>query len=524
MNVAWSQVGMEIAKLGADWLWRVDSRGHIMEWTPCGMIDRTGREILPVPADYGHWDKYFFPNTQRRGHWVNMIRHIKSRTPFRNLRIDCKLPHLSVYGTLSLTGVPTFDGTGELTGYCGTAINMTGTSMTERKLSRISRHMGDLEVAVNASATVLMVINPCVIGFPITYITNSFTRMTGYDREDVMGQDISLLCGPATDPVAQMKMRDLMALRRTGVVELQLYRRNGDSFWAELSVMPSRDENSAMCSMVCSLRDISEERAYRQALIQRDRLERLGQMAGGLAHEINNLLQPAALYAEILNEEAAAGSIMEEGMQAIQGSIEQIRFIVQNTLRFSRQQPDQQQNDPLPLVPLLRDRIHYLRGLIPSSVSIVVSGLEDDQSLAFVNSTALTQVLSNLINNAVHAMKGQGALEIDLCHVQLDGLQRSENLPPGRYIEIKVRDNGHGMTVDVASRIFDPFFTTKAMGEGTGLGLPVVYGLVHDWAGSIAVESVVGQGTTFTFLIPLYEGQSVANLNKGVENEARITG
>jgi len=518
----WKKIALDLVELNADWIWRVDDQGNIIEWRACRVAATSAN--AKIPYDYGHWSKYFFPDNEKRESWLAMVRAIQMRQSFRNLGVSCTLPHLGVRGTLRLTGVPLFDQDGRLLGYYGTATNTSGASMTERKLSRLTRHFSDLETAVNASATVLMVINPCMIGAPITYVTNSFTALTGYTREDILGQDVLFLSGAETDSEVQGRVRDLMCLRRAGAVTLQLYKQNGESFWAEISIMPNQDNNSAKCSMICVLRDVTHERLMRQATLQRDRLEHLGQMAGGLAHEVNNLLQPAALYSEMLSDPALPPDMQQESVEAIQQAIAQIRFIVQNTLKFSRSEPEVVQREQHDFAALVRERVQYLKGLIPSSVKLDVVGLEEDHHQSRITATELTQVLNNLISNAVQAMQGHGMLRVGMLCIQLDGVRRQKPLPTGRYFELTVSDTGCGIPAESLGKIFDPFFTTKEAGEGTGLGLSVVYGIVHEWGGIIEVESVVGKGSTFTILIPCCSGQAEVSNQGGYENEARLTG
>jgi CheY-like chemotaxis protein len=179
--------------------------------------------------------------------------------------------------------------------------------------------------------------------------------------------------------------------------------------------------------------------------------------------------------------------------------------LVQQILTFSRQQP--QQRLPLLLQPLLKEALSLLRASLPATVTIQQQ-MATDAGPVLADPSQMLQVIMNLCTNAMHAMRDTGGtLEIRIESVAVDAAHaaRHPQLHPGRYVRLLVRDTGHGMSPEVMARIFEPFFTTKTPGEGSGLGLAMVHGIVINHDGAIMVDSTPGQGTTFTVYLPRAE-------------------
>ena len=256
------------------------------------------------------------------------------------------------------------------------------------------------------------------------------------------------------------------------------------------------------------LRDISEryaaemERASLEAqLAQAQKMESLGTLAGGIAHDFNNILGAIMGNVALAGEEPDLPDAVRLSLGEIAKAGRRATSLVEQILAFSRKQ-SQEQSSQL-LHPLLEEAVSLLRATAPAAVNFKVA-LTAGPMYAQVNATQMSQVMMNLLTNAWHALeKGKGNIDLELDEVQLDKVASKNDLAPGRYARIRVRDDGHGMDEAIQLRIFEPFFTTKKAGSGTGLGLAVVHGIIKTHRGSITCRSAPGKGSEFEILLPI---------------------
>ena len=260
------------------------------------------------------------------------------------------------------------------------------------------------------------------------------------------------------------------------------------------------------------IRDLSGRHALERRLRQAEKMEALGTLAGGIAHDFNNLLGAIMGYTELalMDLPAPAGTQAAVSLTESLTAARRARDVVQQILTFSRHDDVRRVNTDLGRV--VQEGARLLRASIPSTIEIRVR--TSPGCVVLGNSTQLQQVLLNLGANAEHAMRatGGGALDIQLTRERLDEerAQRFEGFNEGDLVAtLVVRDSGEGMPDRVRARAFDPFFTTKPVGEGTGMGLSVVHGIITSHGGAIAVESEPGRGTTFTLVFPCVEAESV---------------
>lgn len=272
---------------------------------------------------------------------------------------------------------------------------------------------------------------------------------------------------------------------------------------------PVRDQAGLVTHVVGIARDITErvkrEAETREREIaerQREKLRSLGELAGGIAHEINNLLHPIISLGEVVRERCAPliGPENDEDLAIMIESARRARDIVRKILLFARRETSMQTS--LDLAGEVHRAADFVRSLLPPAV-VLREEPTSVTGMATINSVEMTQVLTNLVINAGHAMHGRGTVTLSLAAARLAADEASAlKLPPGAYFKLAVADTGSGMDDETRQRIFDPFFTTKPVGEGNGLGLSVVHGIVRGWNGTIAVESALGRGTVFTIYIP----------------------
>jgi PAS domain S-box-containing protein len=320
---------------------------------------------------------------------------------------------------------------------------------------------------------------------------------------------------------------------RTGkfIGELTLRRNNGSTFPAEISSSIFKDQyNRERTSMI--IRDITERkqseenlRRIEEQLRQSEKMDAIGQLAGGIAHDFNNVLGGIIGYTEMSLAFVEHDSIVGNNLRKVLQASERAANLVKQILTFSRRANPQK--SVTSIKPILKEVLELLRATIPSSV-IIESRLDTDTKPVLADSTKIHEAILNLATNAVDAMNRKGILSISLSAVILDYVEhgRSGDILPGEYTVIEIGDTGCGMDATTLSRAFEPFFTTKAVGEGTGMGLSVVLGVVQSFGGDLIVETEIGKGTTIRLYLPgtnellshanEYETESVAGGNEHI--------
>ncbi len=234
------------------------------------------------------------------------------------------------------------------------------------------------------------------------------------------------------------------------------------------------------------------------------RLEALGRLAGGLAHELNNMLQPAITLSELTLKKDTLAPDVRANLERILAASEHGRDIVGKALAFAG--GTGLHNEEIEFAACLKEAVELARTVLPPTVRLQLEIAAHGET-AMINRTELSQVITNLMTNAVGAMDNEGVLTISL---NVDDISAQEQtvhrLPAGRYFKLLVMDTGRGMSEDVRRRLFDPFFTTAQSGEHVGLGLSIVHGIINAWRGAISVASSSAEGTCLKILIPVAGG------------------
>ncbi len=256
------------------------------------------------------------------------------------------------------------------------------------------------------------------------------------------------------------------------------------------------------------LRDVTEKQKLEQQLLQAQKMEALGTLAGGVAHDFNNIMATIIGYSELLQNEimSSGNNSAEKYIRSISSAAQGGSDLVKQLLTFSRRREPKYVK--ISLNELIKEILKLLRSALPASIELVVDLSPTDLTIK-ADAGIIHQVLMNLAVNAAHAMPQGGRITVKTRRVDITRMQK--NVPdskPGIYAYISVSDTGTGMTKEVLTRIFEPFFTTKKQGEGTGMGLAVVHGIVKQHGGWISVDSEVGVGTTFHLYFPLVSGEN----------------
>jgi len=248
--------------------------------------------------------------------------------------------------------------------------------------------------------------------------------------------------------------------------------------------------------------DISEPKRLEDQLRQSQKMEALGTLAGGIAHDFNNILGVILGYAEIIESAADPDSGLDRRIKEISRAGRRARDLVTQILNFSRQGP--QERHAMTMAPLIKEALKLLRSSVPANVEII-SRMETDRDNVMADPTQMHQIMLNLCGNASHAMQeAGGTLTVTLADVRNDDpVTPPEDLGrPERFVRLTVADTGPGIDPEVADRVFDPFFTTKQQGEGTGMGLAMVHGIVKRHDGYLELENRPGQGAAFHVFLP----------------------
>ena len=251
-----------------------------------------------------------------------------------------------------------------------------------------------------------------------------------------------------------------------------------------------------------------KEREVDKALRQAQQSQAIGTLAGGIAHEFNNILWIIMANTELATGNLPEGNAARKNLQRVEKACSRAADLVQQILTFSRQ--DEYRSRPLNIIPITKESLKFLRSSIPTNIDIR-QNISTQSAIIMADPSQVHQTLINLCTNAADAIgEKPGVLEISMADVELDQYDTilHHDLAPGKYIRLSVKDTGIGMEPKVMERIFEPFFTTKDVGEGRGMGLAVVHGIVKNCEGSIEVHSEPGKGSTFRLFFPKIEKET----------------
>jgi PAS domain S-box-containing protein len=251
--------------------------------------------------------------------------------------------------------------------------------------------------------------------------------------------------------------------------------------------------------------DITEKKKLQDQLQQAQKMEAIGTLAGGIAHDFNNILFSIIGNTEMSIEDVPEDSMARLNMEEILKAAKRARDMVRQILDFSRQ--GVRERKPLRAQPIIREALQLLKASLPSTIEII-DAVDIKCGPVLADPTQMHQIIMNLCTNAYHAMREKGGkMTVALNQVDIDADDLNSPLAPksGLYLKLSVSDTGHGMERAIMERIFDPYFTTKEAGEGTGMGLSVVHGIVKSYGGDIAVSSEPGEGTEIDIYLPMIE-------------------
>jgi len=290
----------------------------------------------------------------------------------------------------------------------------------------------------------------------------------------------------------------------------RIVRPDGTMRWIHDRGFPIRNAEGQVYRLVGIAEDITAHRKLEEQFRQAQKMEAIGTLAGGIAHDFNNILAAVTGYAELCKMKVGENSPLRDYLDNIAQAGMRATSLVRQILTFSRQQ--EQQRRPLQLCEIVDETLKLLRASIPATIEFKIT-MAPTVPLVLADPTQIHQIIMNLGTNAWHAMKDKtGRLEVKVENFEVDRhfAELRPRLRPGSYVQISVADTGCGMDEATLSRIFEPFFTTKPQGEGTGLGLSVVHGIMESHDGVITVYSKPGEGTVFHLYFPVYQGAAAS--------------
>lgn len=371
--------------------------------------------------------------------------------------------------------------------------------ITERKASQAQ--LTRLAAAVGQTADSIVITDA---DGNIEYVNPAFERISGYAREEVLGRNPRLLKSAKNDPSVYRDLWQTISAGNVWVGQLINKKKDGTLFNEHATISAVFDESGKIVQYVAVKQDTTRESQLEEQLRQSQKMEAIGQLAGGVAHDFNNLLTAINGYSSLALQRVDENHTIKGYLEEIKKAGDRAANLTRQLLAFGRKQILQ----PLPinLNDVVSDMNKMLRRLIGEDI-VLTAKLDPALRKIKADPGQIEQVLVNLVVNARDAMPQGGILTIETGSIEFDKgyTDRHVGVAPGNYVMLAVSDTGTGMSEEIQARIFDPFFTTKEKGKGTGLGLSTVYGIIKQSGGNIWVYSEPGRGTTFKVYLPQIE-------------------
>ncbi len=409
--------------------------------------------------------------------------------------------------------VPLIDDAGEVFGILGVYSDISELKWTEQQLVDRDRR---LQAIVNCSSDIIWIIDS---DYSTEYVSPSAERILGYLPEELKTIDVKELMTYSSYDELLGQMRKIVSESRgnqygyqdlskmTARFRLDMITKNEDILNMDVALTPLVDNEQKLFGYLAMIRDITEQNRLHEELRQSQKMEAVGRLAGGVAHDFNNLLQVILGYSELLEDGVADGSPEAAMLGSIIDAGKRAKKLVEQLLKFGQKANFHMEViNPIDHVEVL---MPTLKRLVGPEITVSLQVMTDVHEI-LADSHQLDHLCMNLCINAKDAMPAGGDIRITLSEVTVEEPLpvHGGSMPQGRYIKIVVSDTGVGMTQEQLSVIFEPFYTTKALGHGAGLGLSVVYGIVKEHNGYIAVESQMNKGTRFTIYLPVYQEEA----------------
>jgi two-component system, cell cycle sensor histidine kinase and response regulator CckA len=454
--------------------------------------------------------KYFYdlcPSDERdaiKAFGFETIRRGGSLSGFENRVVDKGGRVLWVMSS----GRSMFDTDGEIVGFRG-----ADTDITSRKEAEERRQL--LATALDAAANTLVITNR---NGTIEWANRAFCEISGYTLEEALGRTPGeLLKSGVHDDAFYRRMWTTILAGRVWSGEVVNRRKDGSLYPEALTITPVKNEEGEIHHFVAIKRDLTEEKARERQVFRNQRLESIGTLAGGIAHDLNNALTPILISVDLLRS-GIEDPTNQRFLDNIETSATRSAGMVKQVLNFA--QGVGGERAVLNVRHLVRDIANLISDTFPKNIQLNIDSPKDAWPVRG-DVTQLHQVLLNLCLNARDAMPEGGVLSVTLCNQPaVSEEDNGEPLPTynGDFLKLVVADTGFGMSAEVQERIFDPFYTTKDVDRGTGLGLSTVHSIVKGHGGFVQVESAPGKGAVFEVYLPRHQ----ENQANGSQSQARL--
>jgi PAS domain S-box-containing protein len=398
---------------------------------------------------------------------------------------------------ISARGFPVRNDSGEIYRIVGIAENISDRKQAEDLLNKFFRLSLDLFCIADLKGC-------------LKHVNPAFEKILGYTEAEVLGKSYIEFVHPDDRAATSKISKELV----TGVPAISFENRyltkNGQYIWLSWTTMPDPPEGLtyAVARDITAEKDALKEKLKIEAELQHtQKMETIGTLAGGVAHDFNNILFPIVGHAEMLIEDVPEDSPFRDSLKEIYTSALRAKDLVKQILTFSRQEKSELKL--MKMQPIIKEALKLIRSTIPTTIEIK-QDINADCGVIKADPTQIHQIVMNLSTNAYHAMEDNGGeLQISLKEIKFEKLDLiNTDIEPGIYACLTIADTGVGMNKNLTKKIFDPFFTTKKQGKGTGMGLSVVHGIVMRMNGAIQVYSEPEKGTQFHVYLPLEKGLS----------------
>lgn len=386
---------------------------------------------------------------------------------------------------------------------------LAGAAYATRQLRRDARQVAALEASRAALDRVAMIAEETQASVIVTdrdgrteWVNPAFTRTTGFAHEDIVGRKPGeLLQGPETDADTAGRIGAAVRAGKPFDVEILNYTKTGEKRWIQLIGNPVQNEAGTITHFIAVQTDVTARREAEARVAEASRLASLGQLAGSVAHDVNNLLMVISLNLELLAESGLDESGEALAQAALAATIRG-HDLTKQLLSFAQRATDPSHaTDATGLLAML---LPLLARSLPDGIKLVSDLRCHGQCRG--DPGIFESAVTNLVVNARDALGTAGTIVVECAnHEVTDEEAATRAISPGRYMRITVSDDGPGIPREILGRVLDPFFTTKAQGKGTGLGLSTAYGFARQAGGTLTIDSTVGEGTTVTLLLPLIE-------------------